>query len=138
MNLRILNASSNRKKLRLAFAISTALAGTMLMGAANAATPADTLVIAMAIDDVISLDPAESFEITTSEILANSYGRLLRTDYKDPSKLVADIAERQLYTKLGAKAFSEVKISVSSSLAKIFSSTLSLVRPNWLRMKTGL
>lgn len=93
MNLRTLNASPNRKKLRLALAFSTALAGTMLMGAANAATPADTLVIAMAIDDVISLDPAESFEITTSEILANSYGRLLRTDYKDPSKLVADIAE---------------------------------------------
>lgn len=93
MNLRILNAPQNRKKLRLALAFSTALAGTMLMGAANAATPADTLVIAMAIDDVISLDPAESFEITTSEILANSYGRLLRTDYKDPSKLVADIAE---------------------------------------------
>lgn len=93
MNLRTLNAPQNRKKLRLALAFSTALAGTMLMGAANAATPADTLVIAMAIDDVISLDPAESFEITTSEILANSYGRLLRTDYKDPSKLVADIAE---------------------------------------------
>ena len=83
----------NLNKLALALAFSTALTGSVLMNAANAATPADTLVIAMATDDVISLDPAESFEITTAEMLANSYGRLLRTDYKDPSKLVADIAE---------------------------------------------
>ena len=41
--------------------------------AVEAATPADTLVIAMSIDDVISLDPAEIFEITTSEMLTSTY-----------------------------------------------------------------
>lgn len=91
--MNLLTLISKRKQLTYALAVSTALTGTMLTGTAYAATPADTLVLAMAIDDVISLDPAESFEITTAEILGNSYGRLLRTDYTDPTKLVADIAE---------------------------------------------
>ncbi len=58
----------------------------------HAATPKDTLVLAMAFDDIISLDPAESFEISTGELLGNAYDRLLRFDVKDPSKLVADVA----------------------------------------------
>lgn len=93
MNFSTHNTRRSRAKFHLTLALSTALTGTMLMGPAFAETPADTLVMAMAIDDVISLDPAESFEISASEILANSYGRLLRTDYKDPSQLTADIAE---------------------------------------------
>lgn len=82
-----------RTCLPVALAFSTALSCAWFLPAAHAATPDDTLVIAMTIDDVISLDPAESFEITTSEMLGNSYGRLVRTDYTDPSKLVPDIAE---------------------------------------------
>jgi peptide/nickel transport system substrate-binding protein len=58
----------------------------------HAATPKDTLVLAMAFDDIISLDPAESFEISTGELLGNSYDRLLRFDVNDPSKLVPDVA----------------------------------------------
>ncbi|MEP7453098.1 ABC transporter substrate-binding protein [Phyllobacterium sp. SB3] len=60
---------------------------------AFAETPADTLVEAWAIDDVISLDPAEAFELTTAEINGNSYDKLVRLDVNDPSKIVADIAE---------------------------------------------
>ncbi len=84
---------SKSARLPMALAFSTALSCALFMPLADAATPDDTLVIAMMIDDVISLDPAESFEITTAEILANSYGRLMRTDYTDPSKLAPDIAE---------------------------------------------
>src|SRR5258705_8949900 len=62
-------------------------------GPALSATPKDTLVVAWAIDDIISMDPAESFEISAGEIMGNSYDRLLRFDITDPSKLVPDIAK---------------------------------------------
>jgi peptide/nickel transport system substrate-binding protein len=58
----------------------------------HAATPKDTLVLAMAFDDIITLDPAEAFEISAGELLGNSYDRLLRFDVNDPGKLVPDVA----------------------------------------------
>jgi peptide/nickel transport system substrate-binding protein len=58
-----------------------------------AATPKDTLVVAWSIDDMITLDPGETFELSTGEIMGNSYDRLIRLDVNDPSKLVADIAK---------------------------------------------
>lgn len=61
--------------------------------AALAATPKDTLVVAFAFDDIISLDPAEVFELSGGEMMGNSYDRLLRLDINDPSKLVADVAK---------------------------------------------
>ncbi|WP_425598963.1 ABC transporter substrate-binding protein [Brucella intermedia] len=82
-----------------------ALAITLLLSASpkavEAATPADTLVIAMSIDDVISLDPAEIFEITTSEILTSTYERLITTDTKDPTKIVPQIAESWTFSDDG-------------------------------------
>ena len=57
-----------------------------------AATPKDTLVLAAAFDDIISLDPAEAFEISAGELMGNCYERLLRYDVSDPSKLLADLA----------------------------------------------
>jgi peptide/nickel transport system substrate-binding protein len=42
-----------------------------------AETPADTLVVAIAIDDMISLDPAESFEFSGQDVLQNVYDRLI-------------------------------------------------------------
>ncbi len=70
-------------------------AGATLAAAAlplNAATPKDTLVVAMAFDDIISLDPAEAFEISAGELMGNGYDRLLRYDVNDPSKLLPDLA----------------------------------------------
>ena len=68
---------------------------TLLGGAvpAIAATPADTLVMAKNIDDVISLDPAECYELTGVEVDANIYDRLIRNDPKDVTKLVGGVAE---------------------------------------------
>jgi len=63
------------------------------LGPALAATPKDTLVIAWAIDDIITMDPAESFEISAGEIMGNAYDRLIRYDVADPSKLLADTAK---------------------------------------------
>jgi len=48
---------------RLALAVALALGTTL--PALHAATPKDTLVVAAAFDDIISLDPAETFEIST-------------------------------------------------------------------------
>jgi peptide/nickel transport system substrate-binding protein len=47
-----------------------------LCPAAQAETPASTLVMAMNIDDIISLDPAETFELTGGEVIANVYDRV--------------------------------------------------------------
>ncbi|MCO5128703.1 MAG: ABC transporter substrate-binding protein, partial [Rhodobacteraceae bacterium] len=77
----------------------TLLAATVavfaLLGApgAKAETPADTLIQAWAIDDIISLDPAEIFEFTASEIAGNSYEGLIGYDPADVSKIYGKIAE---------------------------------------------
>lgn len=60
---------------------------------AFAATPADTLVQAWAIDDTITLDPAESFELTPAEFIGNAYDMLVRLDIDDTTKVKAGIAE---------------------------------------------
>jgi peptide/nickel transport system substrate-binding protein len=69
--------------------------GLILAAAAPAfaATPADTLVQAWAIDDIISMDPGEAFEISTAEITANTYSSLVRLDLSDTSKVKGDLAE---------------------------------------------
>ncbi|MDY0745101.1 ABC transporter substrate-binding protein [Paucibacter sp. R3-3] len=58
-----------------------------------AQTPRRTLVQAMAIDDMISLDPAENFEISGSEMIGNLYERLVQFDLDDPSRLSGQLAE---------------------------------------------
>ncbi len=60
---------------------------------AAAQSPKDTIVIGMSIGDMITLDPGESFEISGSEVTNNIYDRLIRTDSKDPSKFVGEIAD---------------------------------------------
>ena len=59
-----------------------------------AATPKDTLVVAWAMDDIITMDPGEAFEISAGEIMGNTYDRLLRYDVNDPSKLIPDLASK--------------------------------------------
>lgn len=61
--------------------------------AVMAATPADTLVQAWQSDDIISLDPAEVFEFSASEIIGNTYERLISYDIKDVSKISGQVAE---------------------------------------------
>jgi peptide/nickel transport system substrate-binding protein len=70
-------------------------AGTLfvLSPHAMAATPADTLVIAKQIDDIISLDPAEAYELSGIEVIANTYDRIMRFEPTDITKLVGGVAE---------------------------------------------
>jgi peptide/nickel transport system substrate-binding protein len=76
-------------------AAAAAVAATLAtsMPAARAATPPDTLVMGWQIDDMISLDPAEVFEFTASEIMGNTYERLINYDPKDVSKIYGEVAE---------------------------------------------
>jgi peptide/nickel transport system substrate-binding protein len=78
-----------RRQLALATAAGVAAAHWPL----RAATPKDTLVVALAFDDIITLDPAEAFEISAGELMGNGYDRLLRYDVNDPSKLLPDLAK---------------------------------------------
>lgn len=70
-----------------------ALAGLLSGLPALAETPADTLVEAWAIDDIITLDPAEAFELSTGEITGNTYDMLVRLDANDTTKVVPGVAE---------------------------------------------
>ena len=73
----------------LATALSTAaLSMGALAPAAWAETPADTLVVANTIDDIISLDPAQSFEFSGNDVTNNLYDKLV--DF-DPLDLAAGI-----------------------------------------------
>ena len=70
-----------------------AVALCVLPAQAMAATPADTLVIAKQIDDIISLDPGEAYELSGIEVIANAYDRIMRFEPTDITKLVPGVAE---------------------------------------------
>ena len=63
-----------------AILLASALA---LAPAAYAETPADMLVVAHTIDDIISLDPAQSFEFSGNDVNQNTYDRLVDFDPLD-------------------------------------------------------
>ncbi len=69
-----------------------ALAGVALPPPLKAAVPSDVFVMALEIDDVISLDPAELFEFTGAEIAGNIYDRLLYFDSEEPDKIIGGVA----------------------------------------------
>ena len=58
-----------------------------------AETPADTFIQAWTLDDMISLDPAEVFEFSASEIIGNSYEPIIGYDIKDVSKIFGVVAD---------------------------------------------
>ena len=60
---------------------------------AQAEMPADALVMAKDISDIITLDPAEAFELTTGELLANVYDRIMTFEPEDPTVLTGGVAE---------------------------------------------
>ncbi|MBU2511001.1 ABC transporter substrate-binding protein [bacterium] len=58
-----------------------------------AGTPKDTLVMANAFDDIITLDPAEIFEFSGAELAANAYDRLIGFDVDNVSEIFGVVAE---------------------------------------------
>ena len=65
----------------------------MAVGGAQAATPKNTFVMAKDIADIITMDPAEVFELTTGEIIANIYDRVMMFEPEDLQNLVGGVAE---------------------------------------------
>ncbi|MDU7868094.1 MAG: ABC transporter substrate-binding protein, partial [Pantoea sp.] len=63
------------------------LTAVALVHPVHAATPADTLVIAVPLDGIISFDPAESFETISTSSLRNIYQTLLEPNHQDPQQL---------------------------------------------------
>ena len=77
-------------------ALQGSLAAVALLASsvvAEAKTPADTLVMAYIIDDIISLDPAEIYEFSSSEYMANTYDRLVVIDPANPTQLKLQLAD---------------------------------------------
>ena len=70
-----------------------ALSAMLAAAPAFAETPADTLIEAFAIDDIITMDPGEAFELSTAEVTSNTYDLLVRLDLEDTSKVKGDLTE---------------------------------------------
>lgn len=73
--------------------LSIIAAVTLGMGSSQAATPDNTFVMAKDIADIITMDPAEVFELTTGEIIANIYDRVMMFEPEDLQTLVGGVAE---------------------------------------------
>jgi peptide/nickel transport system substrate-binding protein len=58
-----------------------------------AESPKGVIVLVGGIDDIISFDPAQSYEFTNGLILANSYRRLVRPNLKDTNTVAGDLAD---------------------------------------------
>jgi peptide/nickel transport system substrate-binding protein len=76
---------------------------------ASAQTPAGIVVMAKQIDDIVSLDPAEAFEFSGTEIVGNAYQKLLTTPNDDPGKLAGDLAESWTANDDGSKFVFKLK-----------------------------
>jgi peptide/nickel transport system substrate-binding protein len=79
------------KMLRAAL-LATAFTLPIAAGAALAATPADVLVIAQNIDDIVALDPAQAYEFSAGEINANLYDHLVQYAAEDTTVLAPGLA----------------------------------------------
>ncbi|MEX2520408.1 MAG: ABC transporter substrate-binding protein [Paracoccaceae bacterium] len=83
-------------KICFAHAATWLIAGFAALGVgmpAEAAPPKDTFVMAKDFSDVITLDPAEVFEFSGGEIIANLYDRVMMFEPEDLKTLVGGVAE---------------------------------------------
>jgi peptide/nickel transport system substrate-binding protein len=69
-----------------------AMAAALAMPAAAKAPP-NVLVVAKNIDDIVSLDPAQAFEFTGGEVLANLYEKIVQYNPADIDRIMPGLAE---------------------------------------------
>ncbi|MCF8482426.1 MAG: ABC transporter substrate-binding protein [Rhodospirillum sp.] len=93
MTMSIPRLRIRRALLGASLALGLSLSLTLGAPRVYAETPKDTLVLAWAFDDIITMDPGESFEISTAEILGNVYSTLVRLNIDDTSEVLPSIAE---------------------------------------------
>ncbi len=79
--------------LRVSLSAALGMAAVAAFSPVEAATPANAFVMAKNIDDIISLDPGEAFELSGLEITTNVYDRVMRYDAEDVTKLVGGAVE---------------------------------------------
>jgi peptide/nickel transport system substrate-binding protein len=72
--------------------LAAALAFPLAPPVSHAATPADVLVVAQNIDDIVSIDPAEAYEFSSGEYVTQTYDRLVQYDAPDVKTLAAGLA----------------------------------------------
>jgi peptide/nickel transport system substrate-binding protein len=79
-------------KLLKAALLTAALTMPLAPIASHAATPANALVVAQNIDDIVSIDPAEAYEFSSGEYVTQTYDRLVQYDAPDVKKMAAGLA----------------------------------------------
>ena len=97
-----------------AAAIAVLMAGTAPM-ALYAETPADTLVLADAIDDIVSIDPHEAFEFSGIDLNNNTYDSLIELDAAKPGELVPGLAESWAVSDDGMTYTFKIKSGITFS-----------------------
>lgn len=75
----------------------------------HAGTPKDTLVVAWDMDELFTLDPAESFEFASNELIYNMYQGLLTHDPKNKEKFVGRVAESWSVDQDGKRHIFKIK-----------------------------
>jgi len=97
-----------------AAALAALMAGSAPI-ALVAATPADTLVVADAIDDIVSIDPHEAFEFSGVDLNNNLYDTLIELDPTKPGELVPGLAESWAVADDGVTYTFKVKSGITFS-----------------------
>lgn len=68
--------------------VKTKLLSLLVMGALSApvlaATPANTLIVVQGLDDIVSLDPAESNELSSIQTVPSLYQRIVQPNRDNP------------------------------------------------------
>jgi peptide/nickel transport system substrate-binding protein len=77
----------------IALTVCCALCG---VSSVRAASPADVFVVAQSLDDLVSLDPAEGFELSSVQAFTSLYQRLVQPDRDRPSQVQPVLAESWL------------------------------------------
>ena len=93
LSMRVTGQRATRRLAMTASAMILATTALVAFTPASAQTPRDTVVMAKQIDDIISLDPAEVFEFSGSEIAGHLYDRLIAFDSKETTRLYGQLAE---------------------------------------------
>ncbi len=83
----------NRRTFMASATATTVLPTLLASYEADAATPKDTVVIASQIDDIITCDPGEAYEISAQIFLSSVYDRLVRYEAEDLTKIVGGVAQ---------------------------------------------
>lgn len=96
-----------------------AACAALMLGAAPAAlfaeTPADTLVIADAIDDIVSLDPHEAYEFSGLDVVNNVYDGLIELDPAKPTGPQPGLAESWTVSEDGMTFTFKMKSGITFS-----------------------